>query len=158
MKRNHKRERRDQRVIRTWTYAQAMAALPYVASVMRSVRERRLEAVRLQLQGRRLARAPGRADRSKIIAQEEAAHAVRLAEDRFQEAIEELEPLDIYCLHPIHGEALVPFVHDEQLAWFVFDLFEPDHLRFWRYHSDALETRRPIAEALAGPGQEKLIV
>src|SRR5437764_14017029 len=59
MKRNHNREKKEQRVIRVWEYEQARAALPYLASVMRSVRECRLEAVRLKLAARKLAGLPG---------------------------------------------------------------------------------------------------
>ncbi|HEV3257904.1 MAG TPA: DUF2203 family protein [Gemmataceae bacterium] len=158
MKRNHNREKREQEVIRVWTHAQATAALPYLTSVMQSVRESRLEAVRLRLAARKLADMPGRPDRARIIAQEEAAREVQRADDRFQEAVAELEALDVYCLHAVRGQALIPFIHDEQLAWFVFDLFDADRLRFWRYHSDPLERRRPMAEALGNAGQNQLIV
>ena len=54
---------------------------------------------------------------------------------------------------------MVPFIYNGQLAWFVFDLFDDsDPLRFWRYHQDPLETRRPIAEALAEPPENRNIV
>ena len=158
MKRNHNREKKEQRVIRVWEYEQARAALPYLASVMRSVRECRLEAVRLKLAARKLAGLPGRPDRARIIAQEEAGREAQRAADAYHEALQELEALDVYCLHPIHGKALIPFVHDEKLAWFIFDLFEADRLRFWRYHTDPLEKRRPIGEALASGGQNQLVV
>jgi hypothetical protein len=38
----------------------------------------------------------------------------------------------------------VPFVHDEQLAWYIFDLFDAPAFRFWRFQSDPEDTRRPI--------------
>ena len=158
MKRNHNREKKGQRVIQVWNYSQATAALPYLASVMGSVRECRLESVRLKLEARKLASAPGRPDRSRIIAQEEAAHEGQRAEQRYHEALQELHALDVYCLHPIGGQALIPFVHDERLAWFVFDLFDPGRLRSWRYHTDPLDRRRPIAEALDDAGPDKLVV
>ena len=73
------------------------------------------------------------------------------ARDRYREAEEELHRLDVYCLDPIRGEGVIPFAHAEQLAWFLFDLFDSPPIRFWRYHSDPLDVRRPIEEALVPP-------
>jgi hypothetical protein len=42
--------------------------------------------------------------------------------------------------------AWIPFSHDNQLAWFVFDLFDTEPIRYWRYQTDPLETRRPVSE------------
>ena len=45
----------------------------------------------------------------------------------------------------VGGLALIPFAVEKRLAWYVFDLFdEEDPLRFWRYHQDPLEKRRPM--------------
>ena len=74
------------------------------------------------------------------------------ANERFEAGLQELLDLNVYCLDPVHGLALLPFAHADQLAWFVFDLFEPDPLRFWRYHTDPLATRRPLSELEATPG------
>jgi hypothetical protein len=111
---------------------------------MRSLREHRLEAIRHRLTGRRFAARPGRPDRRTLIAQEEALREARLAEARFDDALDELQALDVYSLQPVHGRALVPFVHADQLAWFICDIFDAEPLRFWRYHNDPLETRRPV--------------
>ena len=46
--------------------------------------------------------------------------------------------------NPTRGQALIPFVHQEQLAWYIFDLFDPKLFRFWRYQTDPEDTRRPI--------------
>jgi hypothetical protein len=145
-------------MVRPWTYAKIQAALPYITSIMRSLRERRLEAARLGVAARRLGEQPGRPDRSAIIAYEEAAHEARLAEDRFQEAVQELHNLDVFCLDPIQGLALVPFVHDQQLAWFVYDMFDANPLQHWRFHTDELDVRRPIAEILDPPDSDGLAV
>ena len=48
---------------------------------------------------------------------------------------------------PNFAVALVPFLYDEQLAWFVYDLHDPSGLRFWRYHSDSDDTRRRLTAA-----------
>jgi hypothetical protein len=154
MKRNRKGAPRRQETIRPWTYSRAQAALPYLASIMRSLREHRLDAHHHRLAAKRLADQPGRPDRQTLIAQEEALRASRRAEEQFEESLGELEALDVYCLQPVHGRALVPFVHNDQLAWFVYDLFDAEPLRFWRYHSDPLETRRPITKAQKDTAEE----
>jgi hypothetical protein len=55
--------------------------------------------------------------------------------------------MDVYCLDPAGGLALIPFRKGDNLAWYVADLFEPDGLRTWRYHHDPLSERRPITDA-----------
>lgn len=146
MHRHGKKAKTTRKVLPVWTFSQVKEALPYLASVVTSVREHRIEALAHDRQARRLADRPGRPDRDAIIAHENTARAARAAGDRFREAVEELQGLGIYPLDPVRGEALIPFVHADQLAWFVYDLFDPDHLSFWRYHNDALDKRRPIAE------------
>jgi hypothetical protein len=126
---------------------------------MRSLREHRLEAQQQDRIARRLANQPGHADRMAIIAQTAAEQAAREANDRFHEALDELHTLDIYCLDPVASLALIPFAIENHLAWFVFDLFDPDDpMRFWRYHKDPLETRRPMAEVPTGPTDNSTVV
>jgi hypothetical protein len=145
--------------IQVWTYEQARRVLPYVASIMRSLREHCLEAQQQHLNAHRLSERPGRPNRTAILAQTTMVDAARDAEERFHEALDELHTLDIYCLNPVAGLALIPFAKDDRLAWFVFDLFDSsDPIRFWRYHQDSLETRRPLAEALVGPAEGTTLV
>jgi hypothetical protein len=146
MKRDQKGAKRRRRQIRVWTLEQARAALPYLSSVLRSLREHRLEVVAQHRNVERLAHRPGRPDRDSLITQTESTKAAEEADERFREALAELQALDIYLIDPIAGQALIPFAHDENLAWYVYDAFDPQPLRFWRYHSDPLDTRRPIAE------------
>jgi hypothetical protein len=127
-----------------WSLAEARAAAPYIASVARSIREHALEARTQRNHLQALADQPGRPDRTALIAWDESSRQLHRAEEQFREAVEELEALDIYCLDPIQGQALVPFVHDEQLAWYIFDLFDNQHFRSWRYQSDPEETRRKL--------------
>jgi hypothetical protein len=145
MKRNPNRTKR-RRHIRVWPLAEARAALPYITSVMRSLREHRIEALAEHLQAERLARQPGRPNRSTLLAHAEALRAADQADARFYEALAELEALDIYCLDPIEGLALMPFVHDDELAWYFFELFDTEPLRYWRYHRDPLDERRPVGD------------
>jgi hypothetical protein len=147
----NKKSKKERRLIRPWTFARTQAALPYFRSVMQSLREHRLEAQSLQLRSRRLADRPGRPDRASLIAREEALKAAEKEQQRFDDALNELGQLDVYCLDPVGGVAFIPFVKDEQLAWFVFDLFSEKMLDSWRYHEDPLETRRPIAEVADQP-------
>lgn len=146
MKRNQKGAKRQRRQIRVWTLEQARTALPYLSSVLRSLREHRLEAVTQHRNAERLARRPGRPDRDSLIAHAESVRSADQADERFRETLAELEALDIYLLDPLAGQALIPFVHEENLAWYVYDAFDPEPLRYWRYHSDPLDTRRPIAD------------
>jgi hypothetical protein len=135
--------------IHVWSHEEACRLLPYIASIVRSLREHRLDAQRYRLAAERLQAKPGRPDRNALIEESEALGEARAAEERFEDALHELHALDIYSLDPIRGQALVPFAHGQDLAWYVFDLFEDDKLRSWRFHSDPLDMRRPVEE-LAG--------
>jgi hypothetical protein len=153
MKRNQRGAKAEKQSIQVWDYVQAVGAVPYFASIMRSLREARLESRRLHLAARRLTEQPGRPSRAAIIAREEALAEAHRTDLRVEDALAELEALDVYCTDPVNGTALIPFVHDDQLAWYVYDLFEPDPLRFWRYHTDPLPTRRPIEDTLTNGGE-----
>ena len=113
------------------------------------MREEGLEAQAQHLRAQRLAQRPGRADRTQLIEHAETVREAAAANERFESALQELLELHIYSLDPVRGLALIPFAHGDQLAWFVFDLFEPNRLATWRYHEDPLTTRRPIAELQA---------
>jgi hypothetical protein len=154
MKRNRKGAAWRSATIQPWTYHGAQKALPYLASVMRSLREHKLEALRHRLAAQRLADRPGRPDRQTLIAQEEALREAQRAETSYQDTLDELQSIDVYPLQPVHGRALVPFMHQDQLAWFIYDLFDSEPLRFWRFHSDPLETRRPVTAAQKGSEEE----
>jgi hypothetical protein len=155
MAKKHHRARKAQ-TIQVWTIEQARDAVPYLASVLRSVREYRLEAIRWHRTLDRLNAVPGKPDRKAILAMEDAQREATLANDRFQDTVQELLALDVYLLDPIQGLALVPFVQDEQLAWLIFDLFDRDPIQFWRYHTDKLATRRPLAEVREKGGNSPL--
>src|SRR5262245_36005619 len=115
MKRPNKASRAKAETIQVWTRTQAVEALPYITSVMRSAREHRLEALRNHLTATRLAGKPGRPNRDAIIAREEALSRASAADQRFRDALTELEVLDISCLDPLGGLAQVPFVNDGKL-------------------------------------------
>lgn len=149
MKRNRKGAKREAETLQVWTLAQAQKALPYVRSIMQSLREDWLEWQSQSQALERLQGRPGRPDRTALIAQEETRRQADAAGDRVQEGIDELRTLDIFCVDPVRGEAIIPFAQDKELAWYVFDLFEPGTLRTWRYHRDPLTMRRPLEEESA---------
>jgi hypothetical protein len=158
MNRKHKKSKRRKKVIRVWTYPQAKNGLPYITSVMRSLREHWLDAQRHDLASKRLTEQPGRHDRQTILDREEALHEGGRAKERFNQAFQELQAIEVYCIDPNQGMAVIPFVHDDRLAWLIYDLFTPKELEHWRYHDDPLELRRPIAEALEDPGPNQMAV
>ena len=141
------------RTFRVWTLAQTEAAVPYISSVVRSLREHTVEALNRHRALDVLNARPGRPDRETLIRVHDTDRAARRAEEQSREAEQELNTLDVLSLDAVNGLALVPFVHDEQLAWYVFDLHDTPSLRFWRFQTDPNETRRPITSAQHGiPG------
>ena len=149
MKKN-KGSKSSHETLQVWSLNQARAAIPYLSSVLRSMREHVLEALACRHRARHIASKPGRATRRDLIAEQEALSDARAAEDRFQVDAGELEELDVFTLDPVRGQALIPFVQEEQLAWFIFDLFDPKPFRFWRFQSDPEDTRRPITATQQG--------
>jgi hypothetical protein len=149
MKRN-KGVKQTRDTLQVWSLNQARAAIPYLSSVLRSMRDHALQALAANHKARRLANKPGRTTRADLINWQEAEQEARHAEGLFQEAAGELEDLDVFTLDPIRGQALIPFVQEEQLAWYIFDLFDNKPFRFWRFQSDPEDTRRPITPTQQG--------
>jgi len=149
MKRRKKQKKPQLRMIKLWNYPQAQKALPYLRSVTQSVRDHWLDAQLKRVEAQRIANKPGRPDRTAILAGEKAAEEKTRAEDRFTDALQELMGIDVYLLDPVRGVAFIPFQKAEELAWFVFDLFDEEGLKTWRLHQDPLEMRRPIVDVLS---------
>ena len=143
MKRRRRTKARAPRVIRLWTHVEAVRALPYLRSLTNSLRDHWLTVQNHHVNLRRLNKI-GRPARQEIIEREEAQQDLTRAEDQFNDALEDLMRLDVFLLDPVQGQALVPFQQGEDLAWYVFDLFDEQGLTSWRYHKDPLDTRRPM--------------
>ncbi|MHB1424023.1 MAG: DUF2203 family protein [Gemmataceae bacterium] len=158
MKRQPKGAKERTQTIQVWTYEQAQSAVPYITSILRSLREHALEALQHHHRAKRIADRPGRPNRSTIIAQHETEKEASRADERFRDDLAELQEMDIYTLNPVQGQALVPFVHNDQLAWYIFDLFDAQPMRFWRYQSDPEDTRRPVTAMQRGPSEATRIV
>lgn len=146
-KRNGSKQRKVN--VRAWTHEEARRAVPYIASVMGSLRDLWIEAKIQDRKAHQLAAQPGRADRTRLLAQAEVARQSQDTRERLEAIEEELQTLEVFCIDPIRGEGVIPFVQDNQLAWFVYDHFDAEPLQFWRFHNDPLEKRRPISETLA---------
>ena len=129
---------------RLWTFEQAQAAVPYFSSLARSLRDHYLEILAKRRAVQLLTERHGRPDRKGLIAEQEARRDLQKAEQDYQDALEELSELNVQPLDPGEGMALVPLVQDNQLAWCVFDLFDSQPIRSWRYQSDPEATRRPL--------------
>src|SRR5262245_14351726 len=130
-----------------WTYEAALRAVPYLRAVVRSLREHwlQLQSVRRQIQ--RLDSRPGRPDRQTLIRRAVAVKELVQADIKLEETFDELKAIDVSCLDPAQGLALIPFGKGDELAWYVFDLFSPQGLEAWRFHGDPLEMRRPLEQS-----------
>jgi Uncharacterized conserved protein (DUF2203) len=121
---------RRHRSLRVWTYAQARAVLPYVASIMGSLREHRLDFLRHRLSAQRLVGEPGKRRRDTLIAQEEAACEADRADAEYQRTLAELKSLGIRCLDPVAGLAIFTVFQEGDRTEYVYDLFDSQPLRF----------------------------
>src|SRR3954454_17078222 len=133
MKRQNKKAKQTQRQIHLWTFTQAQAAVPLVRSIVQSLRDSWLEALTHHQRAGRLAGKPGRPDRTTLIVQEDERRATDKAQGQVATTLDELEDLDIFCMDPLNGLAVVPFRQHDQIAWFIFDLFSDAGLSAWRY-------------------------
>ncbi len=139
-----RKARRSRNTLRLWTFDQAQAVVPYIGSIVRSLREHALNIQTVRRKLSSLEEQPGRPDRRALITIEECKRDLQRAEEDNAQALAELESLDVQLLDAIRGQVLVPFVHDDQLAWYIFDLFDSQPIRAWRYQSDPDETRRKL--------------
>ena len=131
---------------RLWTYEAALSAVPYLRAVVRSLREHWLHMQSARRQIERLDSRPGRPDRQTLIRRAVAVKELDRAAMKLEEPIDELEAIDVYCLDPAQGLALIPFGKGDELAWYVFDLFSPQGVEAWRLHGDPLEMRRALEQ------------
>jgi hypothetical protein len=142
------RETRPEADLRFWSYGEAVKARSYLRAIMGSLREHALNLQSARMRLERLNNGAGRADRERLIQRADAAREVEQADRDFHETIHELNALDVYCVDPSRGLAMIPFQKGNRLAWYAFDLFAQQGLVGWRFHSDPMEARRPLAEQL----------
>ena len=138
------KSRLDSRTPRLWSLEEAQAAVPYFSSIARSLREHYLEILAKRREVQMFTERHGRPDRKALIEEQEARRDLQKAEQDYQDALEELSELNEQLLDPGQGMALVLFIQDNQSAWYVFDLFDSQPIRSWRYQSDPDQTRRAL--------------
>ena len=146
MRKQSDQQREPSAALRLWTYEAALSAVPYLCAVVRSLREHWLHAQSARQQIERLDSRPGRPDRQTLIRRAAAVQELDQADMKLDETFDELTAIDVYCLDPAQGLALIPFGKGDELAWYVFDLFSPPGLEAWRFPGDPLETRRPLEQ------------
>jgi len=130
-------------VMSLWTLEQARKAIPYIHALLASLREHRLDGLSCRLRAHHLQQT---GDPRRVRDREQARAAALLAEERFQEDFEELQALSVYPLNAVQGLALLPFIREHHLAWLIFDLYDDDPLRCWRYHDDPPQAVRLLDE------------
>ena len=121
---------RHRSLSRFWTRAEARAVVPYVTSIMRSLREHRLDYFRHHLAAKRLAGKPGRPRRDTLLAQEEAARASGRADAKYHQTLAELNSLGFRLLDSVAGLAVFNVYLDEFVTEYVYDLFDSQPIRF----------------------------
>jgi hypothetical protein len=146
MKKQSDHQPQPSAALHLWTYEAALSAVPYLRAVVRSLREHWLHVQSVRRQIQRLDSRPGRPDRQTLIWRAAAVKELDQADMRLGESFDELKAIDVYCLDPAQGLALIPFGKGDELAWYVFDLFSPQGLEAWRFHGDPLEMRRPLQQ------------
>ena len=146
MRKQSDQQRESSATQRLWTLEATLRAVPYLRAVVRSLREHWLHLQSARRQIERLDSRPGRPDRQTLIRRAAAVQELDQAANNLEEPFGELKAIDVYCLDPAQGLALIPFGKGDELAWYVFDLFSPQGLEAWRLHSDPLETRRPLEQ------------
>ena len=144
---------RRMKVIRLWNYPEAARAVPYLRSVLESLRVNYIDALRHRQDVQKLS--DKRPDRATLIALDDARKELEHSEDAFKDNHRELRKLDVFLLDPLNGIALVPTQKDEELAWMVFDTYDNAGIVGWRWHKDPFETRRGVEELKSTPPTAK---
>ena len=144
MKPRRERSRRV-RVMHLWDWTEVTKAVPYLHSVVGSLREHWLEVLNVQRQLSRSAKPKLQGKREQLLEAETQQDERRRAQGKFDDALEELSRIDVFLLDPVKGLVLIPFRKDDDLAWYVFDRFARDGLIGWRNHNDPIGECRPLS-------------
>jgi hypothetical protein len=145
MRRQRRQKVKSAVTARLWSYAQVEKAVPYLRSIVQSLRERWLEMQRARREVRLRDSVPGRLSRQALILRQTASLEAELTEERFNETLAELEAIHARCIDPARGLAWIPFREGDELAWIILDLFAPQPLAGWRLQGDPVDTLRPLA-------------
>jgi hypothetical protein len=132
------------RILHLWTLNEVQKAIPYLRSVIGSLREHWLGTMNTQRTLELAAKHPDSHQRTHVFAREDMQDERQRMQHKFDDALDELNGIDVFLLDAVKGLALIPFRKDDDLAWFVFDQFVSRGLIGWRYHKDPIEECRPL--------------
>jgi hypothetical protein len=132
-------------IMHLWNRSDAVKAVPYLRSIIGSLREHWLEVLETKRRLHLASQKKSATQRQQILEREAQEDQLHRARTQFNDALEELSRIDIFLLEPIRGSALIPFRKGDDLAWYVFDLFAKGGLVGWRYHNDAMDECRPLS-------------
>ena len=156
MKKQRKEKTEQTITLRLWTFDAAKKAVPYIRSLVQSLRDHWLEVRMVQVEAERLKARPGRLDHQALIEIEESDRRLQQAAANVEGVVDEMMPLSAFGVDPAAGLTVLPFFRGDVLAWLVFDLFDPRGLVAWRLHSDDLDTRRPLSELDQPPSETEV--
>ena len=143
MKPRRKRSKRA-RTIRLWKKTEAFKAVPYLRSIIGSLREHWLEVLTAERQIDLATQLKKPVKRQQLLEQEKQGDELHRAREKFNDALDELNRLDVFLLEPVRGLALMPFRKQDDLAWYIVDQFAPSGLIGWRKNDDPIEECRPL--------------
>lgn len=143
MKPRRERSKR-MRVMHLWTWSEVAKAVPYLHSIIGSLREHWIDVLNVQRNIDKAAAQHGPAKRQHIIDMQAHQDDRHRAQTKFDDALEELNQMEVFLLDPVRGLALIPFRKGDDLAWYVFDHFTPRGVIGWRFHNDPIDECRPL--------------
>ena len=146
MKRRRERSQRMQ-ALRLWSWSEVVKAIPYLRSVIGSLREHYVDVLAAQRQIDKANNSKGPAKRQQIIEHQSSQEEHDRAQAKFEDSLEELNRLDVFLLDPVRGLALIPFRKGDELAWYVFDHYATRGVIGWRLHNDPIDECRPLDSA-----------
>src|SRR5947209_5682233 len=122
MKRRRERSK-PMRITRLWSWSEVAKAVPYLRSIVGSLREHWLAIVNVQRQIDKTEAGKGPVKRHQFMAMQSHQDEQARAQTKFDDALAELNDVDVYLYDPIRGLAMIPFQKGDDLAWYVFDHF-----------------------------------
>ena len=144
MKRRRERSRPMQ-VMHLWDRSEVTKAVPYLRSVIGSLREHWLEMINAERQLHRFDNDKAPFKRHQIIETEKRQVERQRAQDRFDDALEELIGVDVFLTDPVRGLAVIPFRNNDDVAWYCYDQFAKRGLVGWRYSNDPDDACRHLS-------------
>lgn len=151
MKPRRERSKR-MRVMNLWSWSDVTKAVPYLRSIIGSLREHWLDVLNVQRTIDKAEAKYGPAKRQEILDMQGHQDDRTRAQAKFDDALQELNQIDVFLVDPVRGLALIPFRKGDELAWYVFDLFTPAGVVGWRLHNDPIEECRPLETAVESVG------